>query len=409
MNIWIITKYASSIEEGFESRAFALAREFTQKGHKCSIISSDSNHFGVYPKYKSIYNVHQNFNFFVLRIRTFKYKKSASLRRIISWVDFEIKLLFAPLNKFPRPDIIIVSSLSLLTILNGIRLRKRYSAKLIFEIRDIWPLTMIVEGGYNKYHPVVLFLAWVEKRGYAKSDLVVGTMPNLSMHVSKRLGTLKTRCECVPFGFDPDFFLLNTSNSTGFRMAYYIPTGKFIVGYAGSIGLSNGLDAIIDCIIKMQSDERFLFLFLGDGACRLEYVERTRHLPNVMFLPKVEREEVSSFLSLCDLLYFSSLKSEVWEYGWSPNKLIDYMMAGKPVLASYSGFQSMINEAESGFFVEAENPEEINKALNGIVDIPKLELQEMGSKGRSWLINNRKWADVAELYLSLMNEINSSY
>jgi hypothetical protein len=146
MNIWIITKYASSFEEGFESRPFALAKEFAGKGHCCSIISSDSNHFGIYPKYKRIYNVRQNFNLFVLRIRTFKYKKTASLRRIISWIDFEIKLLFAPLNNFPRPDIIIVSSLSLLTILNGIRLRRLYSAKLIFEIRDIWPLTLIVEG-----------------------------------------------------------------------------------------------------------------------------------------------------------------------------------------------------------------------------------------------------------------------
>jgi glycosyltransferase involved in cell wall biosynthesis len=406
MNIWIINKYASSLNEGFESRPFALAREFTKKGHYCSIISSDSNHFGIYPKYKRIYNVHQNFNLFVLRIRTFKYKKTASLRRIVSWIDFEIKLLFAPLNKLPYPDIIIVSSLSLLTILNGIRLKKLYNSKLIFEIRDIWPLTMIVEGGYSKCHPVVLFLAWVEKRGYAKSDMVVGTMPNLSKYVSKRLGALKTRCECVPFGFDPDFFLLNTSNSTGFRMAYNIPTGKFIVGYAGSIGLSNGLDAMIDCIIKMQSDERFLFLFLGDGACRLEYAEQTRRLPNVIFLPKVEREEVSSFLSLCDLLYFSSLKSEVWEYGWSPNKLIDYMMAGKPVLASYSGFQSMINEAESGFFIEAENPEEINKALNRIIDMPKHKLKEMGSKGRSWLVNNRNWDVIAEQYLTLMREIN---
>ena len=408
MNIWIITKYASSTEEGFESRPFALAREFNQKGHNCSIISSDSNHFGVYPKYKSIYNVHQNFYLFVLRIRTFKYKKSASLRRIISWIDFEIKLLFAPLNKFHRPDIIIVSSLSLLTILNGIRLRKRYSAKLIFEIRDIWPLTMIVEGGYNKYHPVVLFLAWIEKKGYLASDLVVGTMPNLSAHISKICRENEIKCECVTFGFDPNFFLTNTPNPIKFGIKHNIPEGKFIVGYAGSIGLSNGLDAIIDCIIEMQSNSRFLFLFLGDGACKKDYLERTTHLTNVIFLPKVEREEVSSFLALCDLLYFSSLKGEVWEYGWSPNKLIDYMMAGKPILASYSGFKSMINEAKSGFFIEAENSMEINQSLNRIIDIPKNQLEEMGSKGKSWLIKNRKWEVVAEQYLALMNQINKS-
>jgi glycosyltransferase involved in cell wall biosynthesis len=158
----------------------------------------------------------------------------------------------------------------------------------------------------------------------------------------------------------------------------------------------------------MQSDSRFLFLFLGNGACKKDYIERTKHLRNVTFLPKVEREEVSSFLALCDLLYFSSLKSEVWEYGWSPNKLIDYMMAGKPVLASFSGYKSMINEAESGFFIEAENPMEINQELNRIINIPKNQLEEMGSKGKSWLIKNRKWDVLAEQYLAFMDRIIKS-
>jgi len=406
MNIWIITKYASSIDEGFESRPFALGKQFVQSGHSCTIITSDSNHFGIYPRYKRTYNFIKNNNLNVLRIKTFKYKKTASIKRIISWFDFELKLFFAPLKSLSRPDIIIVSSLSLITILNGIVLKKKHGSKLIFEIRDIWPLTMVVEGRFKKYNPVVLFLAWIEKKGYLASDLVVGTMPNLSAHISKICREKEIKCENVPFGFDPNFFLTNTPNPIKFGIKHNIPKGKFIVGYAGSIGLSNGLDALIDCIIQMKTDSRFLFLFLGDGASKKDYLERTKNLNNVTFLPKVEREEVSSFLALCDLLYFSSLKSEVWEYGWSPNKLIDYMMAGKPVLASYSGFQSMINEAESGFFIEAENPMEINKALNQIIDIPKNQLEDMGSSGKSWLIKNRKWEVVAEQYLSLMKKIN---
>jgi glycosyltransferase involved in cell wall biosynthesis len=405
MNIWIVTKYASSIDEGFESRPFALGKQFVNKGHSCTIVSSDSNHFGIYPTYRKTYNFLKKSNLNVLRIKTYKYKNTASIKRIISWFDFELKLILAPLSNLSRPDIIIVSSLSLLTILNGIRLKKLYGAKLIFEIRDIWPLTMIVEGGYSNFNPFILLLAWIEKTGYFASDLVVGTMPNLSAHVSRISGITEIRCECVPFGFDPEFFLANKSNSNRFRIKYNIPTDKFIVGYAGSIGLSNGLDAIVDCIIQMQSDSRFLFLFLGDGACRRDYLKRTKHLTNVIFLPKVGREQVSSFLDLCDLLYFSALKSEVWEYGWSPNKLIDYMMAGKPLLASYSGFKSMINEAESGFFIEAENPEEIKESLNRIIDIPKQKLEEMGSKGKSWLVKNRTWDVVAEHYLSLISAL----
>ena len=69
--------------------------------------------------------------------------------RILSWIDFEIKLWLMPKNILPKPDIVIVSSLSLFTILNGYCLKKRFGCKLVFEIRDIWPLTIIEEGGFS--------------------------------------------------------------------------------------------------------------------------------------------------------------------------------------------------------------------------------------------------------------------
>jgi len=72
MNIWIISKYASSYEEGFESRLFAIARRFVKQGNVTKIISSDSNHFGVYPKYNNVYNFHNIDGIDVLRIRTKK-------------------------------------------------------------------------------------------------------------------------------------------------------------------------------------------------------------------------------------------------------------------------------------------------------------------------------------------------
>ena len=131
MNIWIVTKYASSLDEGFESRPFSLAKNFAKKNHNVTIISSDSNHFGNYPNIKKIYNIY-SYNFIkVLRIRTLKYTRTASVKRVFSWLDFELKLFFAPLNAFSKPDVIIVSSLSLLSILNGIRLKKIYNSTLI--------------------------------------------------------------------------------------------------------------------------------------------------------------------------------------------------------------------------------------------------------------------------------------
>jgi glycosyltransferase involved in cell wall biosynthesis len=405
MNIWIITKYASSREVGFESRIFALARRFVKMGHNVDVISSDSNHFGTYPKYKKVYNFENLEGIEVLRIRTFKYKKTASFQRIFSWLDFEFKLFFAPLKKIPKPDVLIVSSLSLITILNGIRLKLKYNAKLAFEIRDIWPLTMVEEGGYKSSNPFVKILERIEIYGYKKSNLIIGTMPNLKKHVENVTGIKEDKCVCIPFGFDANFYSSLKVSPIEFAIKYNIPSNKFIIGYAGSIGITNGLDSFIACAKKMSNDKRIFFALLGDGDSRLLYVNETKKLENIIFIPKVKREEVASFLALCNVLYFSSLNSKIWDYGWSPNKLIDYMMAEKPILASYSGYKSMINEANSGFFVPAEDSESLVQILNQLVLMPSSTLEEMGLRGKQWILNNRNWDIIAESYIDSISKI----
>jgi glycosyltransferase involved in cell wall biosynthesis len=407
LSILIITKYATSKKEGFEGRTFALARRFVEKNNNVTLITSDSNHFGNYPKMKYIYNYRNEDSLNINLIRTYKYIKTVSFRRILSWIDFEIKLLFFPLKTIIKPDVIIVSSLSLLTILNGIRLKNKYNAKLIFEIRDIWPLTLIEEGGYRNSNAFVKILSLIEKYGYLNSDLVIGTMPNLNQHLKSILPKYDINCKTVPFGFDQNSYIENTS-STIDKNSFNIPNNKFIIGYAGSIGLSNGLDAFIDSIIRMQFDKRFYFILLGEGAYKDLYLKKTIGLTNVCFIPKLPKDEVGKVLNLCDILYFSSLNSKVWHYGWSPNKLIDYMISGKPILASYSGFRSMLNESNSGFFIPAEDSNAIKEELEKIINIKPEILKQMGISGKQWLINNREWGKIANLYLNIMNDLVST-
>ena len=292
--------------------------------------------------------------------------------------------------------------MSLITILNGIRLKRKYKSKLVFEIRDIWPLTMVAEGGYKDTNPFVKILGKIEKFGYIKSDLIVGTMPNLKVHVENVTGIKNNKCVCVPFGFDANFYNLLNVNSNEFALKYNIPTNKFIIGYAGSIGITNGLDSFIACAKIMCNDNRIIFALLGDGDSKSFYLNETKEQQNIIFIPKVKREEVASFLALCNVLYFSSLNSKIWEYGWSPNKLIDYMMAGKPVLASYSGYQSMINEAGSGFFIPPEDADAIKQKIEQLINMNFEDLNNMGIAGKQWIIKNRDWDIVSKNYSDLL-------
>ena len=187
---------------------------------------------------------------------------------------------------------------------------------------------------------------------------------------------------------------------------YAIPGNKFVIGYAGSIGLSNGLDTFIEVIKELKDNKSIHFVILGSGGLREKYLKDLEGCNNVQFIGKVERYEVKNILAKCSILYFAALNSKVWKYGWSPNKLIDYMISGKPILASYSGYQSMINEANSGIFVPAEDKESLIAVINIMASKPPEELQAMGKRGRQWLIENRQWETLANDYISIFNKLS---
>lgn len=405
-NIWIISKYASSAEYGFESRLFALAREFKKYGRNPVIIASDSNHLATFPGFDSLFTRETIGGCETWWIRTRKYARTVSTGRVLSWLDFELKLFRMPKKNLPVPDVIIVSSLSLLSILNGAWLRNRYRCKLIFEIRDIWPLTLVEEGGYSPANPFVKLLAWVERFGYRRADLVVGTMPNLSAHVRDVAGE-GLRCECVPFGFDPSAFEKDDPLPSDY-LEQHIPGDKFIIGYAGSLGLTNALETVVECAKQLADDDRFFFVFLGGGDLRERFIEETRQLGNVAFLPKVERAQVQSVLRHCDLLYFAVYDSPVWKFGMSLNKLIDYLMAGKPVLASYSGYQSMLNEADCGEFVPSGDVSALSAAIRRHAEMPPEALAQRGKSGRRWLLEHRRWDVLATRYLEICDTLIDS-
>ncbi len=399
----MLSKYATPGQYGFETRTFALAREWARSGRQVVIASSDSNHLANVPLFPQRYTTEAIGGCVVRWIRTARYGRTASLRRVWSWLDFEWKLLRMPTGDLPRPDVIIASSLSLFTVLTGAWFAARFGAKLVFEVRDIWPLTLTEEGGAPAWHPLVVLMGIVERFGYRRADLIVGTMPNLAEHVRHVAGTA-TPCACVPFGFDP------AAHGTPPHPVAHdtpqpvrLPAGKFIVGYAGSIGMSNALDTVIACARLMQHDERFHFVLLGDGDSRARYVEQTRDLPNVAFPGRIDRTQVQSVLEQCDLLYFAAHDSKVWRYGMSPNKLVDYLMAARPVVASYSGFPSILNEAGCGEFVPAADVGALRDAIVRFQQMPADRRTAMGAAGRQWLVAHRPWPVLAQRYLELLD------
>jgi len=368
-------------------------------GYKTIVICSDSSHLLNFPQFKSTYTKEVFDGVDTWWIKTIKYVGAKSIRRMISWIDFELKLFFMDKRKLPRPDVVIVSSLSLFTIINGYFLKKKYKCKLIFEVRDIWPLSITEASNFKASNPLIKLLAWIEKFGYKNADVLVGTMPNLKEHAEKITGN-SLQCFCIPQGVDMNLYASPAPLPKGYA-EQYIPRDKFIVAYAGSIGRTNSLETIIECAKQLSHNDNIHFLFIGSGDLLSFFKSETESYNNITFAPKVKRGQVQTILAQCDLMYDSVMDLKLYHYGLSRNKWIDYLYSGKPLLASYSGFPSMLNEAKCGQFIPAEDQKSLKKAILYYSALSTEELNDIGLRGKQWLISNRTFDKLALDYREL--------
>ena len=388
--IWYISKYVKTSYVGNSgSRGFFLLNELSKKGFDCSIFSSYPFKYSKLFK-KNISKIKRNLRY--IYIDSFKFKNTNSFRRIISWFDFEIKLLFQKKNNLPKPDVVIVSSLSLFTIINGLILKKKYACKLFFEIRDIWPLTLTEEGGFSNKNPLILFLRFLELIGYKYSDHIIGTMPNLGEHVRNILGYSK-EVTCIPIGFNIEE--INKSKEIKKNIKLLIPKEKFIVGYFGGIGISNALNSFFETINKLHDNCEIHFVIAGEGDLKKTYYSQIKNLDNVTFLPLIEKKFMLSLISCCDLLYFSTHNSKIWNYGQSLNKLIDYMLSGIPIIGSYSGYETMINESNCGEFIKQNDSYELLRKIYKYKNMSTKEREEIGKRGKEWILKNRSYEKIS--------------
>lgn len=402
--IWYISKYvAPPYAAKVSSRGFSILSELVKKGCCCTLFTSDSNHLIAAPKLERSILKENIDDVDVFWLKTWKYQGARSLGRMISWLDFEWQLFKMPKKNLAKPDVIIVSSLSLLTILNGLWLRRKYKCRLVFEVRDIWPMVLIESGGISNKNPLIKFLTWLEKLGYEKADCVVGTMPNLAQHVEMVIKKPK-QVSCVPQGLDTGLLEDPIALSADY-VEKYIPKNKFIVCHAGSIGADNALETFFACARIMQEREDIHFLMVGDGYLKNKYQQENADLKNLSFAPRVEKKQVQSVLQQVDVVYFAVNSSPLWAYGQSLNKVIDYMLSGKPIIASYTGFPSMVNEANCGVYIPAEDTIALKNELERFSSMPKGELYDMGSRGRQWILENRQFDKLAEKYLDIINEL----
>lgn len=404
MNIWYISKYASPAKYFFGTRHFYIAEEWIKTGNNVAVITSNSSHLSSeLPQFKGSKLTEDIKGIKTIWLNTFKSRSSSGISRILSWLHFDLQLILFNKDVVFKPDVIIVSSLSLTTVIPGWILAKFYKAKFVFEVRDIWPLSIIVLGKFSKKNPFIRFLGWIEKFGYEYANLVVGTMPNLIGHVIN-VTKKEVKCICIPQGINLSFYENGQEKLSDDYLNTWIPKGKFIVCYAGTINANNPIGTLIKVAKLLSHNNNIHFLIVGKGDRKDQLISESSGFRNISFPPPVRKSQINDLLNYVDICY-DSFESELASYGLSRNKWIDYMYAGKPIICSFNGFQSMINEADCGDFVEYGNEIKLKELILLYSNYSKRDVIEKGNRGKTYLLNNRTFDKLAKEYL---NEIVAS-
>jgi len=121
-------------------------------------------------------------------------------------------------------------------------------------------------------------------------------------------------------------------------------------------------------------------------------------------MPRISKEKVQVVLSKCDVVLNPWKDLSIYRFGISPNKWIDYMKAGKPIIVCYNGYRSIVNEANCGSFIEAENPELLETEILRYKNMPKERRQRIGMNGRYYLEENLSYQKLSRDLLTEMQK-----
>lgn len=400
MNIWIINETTGSRIHGMVFRPYYLAKEFVKKGCGVVIFSGSFSHVYSNPplvagrtKKETIDGIKYCW------IKTPKYSRSQSLGRIFNAFVYVLRLFLINKKEYGKPDVIIVTSPTPFSIINGYYYKKKFNARLIFEVRDIWPLTLIEIGSISRNHPFVLFTQFFENFSYKVSDFVVSVLPNSKKHMMAH-GMKEEKFVHIPNGIDVEEVC--DANAFDFQVSNLVPENKFIVMYAGKIGLSNALEYFFYSIEKLREYENIHFVVAGGGSEKQRYISfvNEKKLENITFLDPVKKEQVPSLLALADIFFIGWHKNNLYKYGISANKIFDYMYAGKPIIHSVQiEANDSVKETGAGISVEPENPDAIANAVLQLYNMSEKDRIEMGKRGREYILLNHTYEKLAEKYL----------
>jgi glycosyltransferase involved in cell wall biosynthesis len=276
--------------------------------------------------------------------------------------------------------------------------------KLIHEVHDVWPETLIELGGFSKIHPFIKVLQCAEDSSCKNSDAIVSLAPFAKAHMIKH-GMEENKFNHLPNGVALNEWQSSSQlpNEHSNVLDNISSNGNFIVGYFGGHALSNALNILLD-VARETKGEQISYVLVGNGVEKSNLIEQSKiwHLTNVYFLPTISKQTIPSLLARFDCIYMGSYKSDLYKYGTCLNKMFDSMMAAKPIVCAITTPSTPVSESGCGFSVDSEDVNAIIDSIHSIIALSLTERKLMGELGKSAVLEKYNYKNLANEFISVI-------
>src|SRR5512133_3031208 len=399
MHILIVHQAFAALDEAGGTRHHELARYLVERGHQVTIIASPVSYLtGKSRPGGSHWVNRQDIEPGITILRTYTYSAlhKSFVHRVFSFLSFMVSSFLIGL-RVPHVDLVWGTSPPIFQGVTAWLLARFKRVPVLFEVRDLWPAFAIAVGVLR--NPLLIKATqWLERFLYRHADRVMVNSPGFIDHVLSRGAH---RVELIPNGAAPEMFDPQADGQC-FRETNHLD-GKFIVMYAGAHGLSNDLEVVLQAACQLRDEPKIEFVFVGDGKEKVNLQKQAAdlQLENTCFLPPVAKDQMSDVFAASDACIAILKPLELYKTTY-PNKVFDYMAAGRPVILAIDGvIRQVVEDAQAGIAVQPGNAAAMTDAVRQLASQPQ-QARRMGQAGREYIethFNRRLLAEKLALLL----------
>ena len=405
MHILLIHQAFAALDEAGGTRHHELSRLLVARGHRVTIISGQVSYLSGKTAGKTGWVELQEDvpGLTILRTYTYAALHRSFVHRVFSFLSFMLSSFSAGLG-VRGVDLVWGTSPPIFQGVTAWMLARLKGVPFLFEVRDLWPAFAIAVGVLRS-RPLIAATLWLERFLYQKADVVMVNSPGFIQHVRERGAR---RVELVPNGADCRMFD-PASRGLEFRRAQGLGDA-FVVLYAGAHGLSNDLGVVLEAARLLRAETGIRFVLVGDGKEKpaLQAAAREMNLPNLVFVPPVPKEGMREVLAAADACVAILKPLEMYKTTY-PNKVFDYMAAGRPVVLAIDGvIREVVDASGAGLAVRPGDAKEMAEAIRRLAANPA-GARAMGTCGRATVEIHFDREKLAEKLVSLIEEMRGPH